>query len=379
MAQSIFTRIWRFPCPLLYIQKWDPLYLNRGNSTVSGGLYYSSGASGYNDWFTRAGGTGTALQAATLNPDSRYLSGDYRVIGQAFEVRSVGPELYKSGLNYMWRQPCANSTSAVTGTCTTAAGSTPVRATMLTVDLPPIDIAAAQLIPSTVRVNASEGGYVVSRFNTINPPIVDNNPVVPIMDTGIIDTIAVAGDASTLHYAIGPLSESLAFTPSTILSATPTRIGSANCGNFDISGSYFTGLNLQDVLNVTVKWIFQRYPSSENPDLVVLASPSPLYDPVAIEAYSRIVGKLPVGCPVRDNSLGDWFKDAASVLTTIAAPILKQVPHPYAQAASNVISSASKALRPTNDVKKVKKPDPGKAVSLKTALQKASKPKKKTK
>jgi hypothetical protein len=76
---------------------------------------------------------------------------------------------------------------------------------------------------------------------------------------------------------------------------------------YDISGAYFTGLSPQTTLTVDVRWYIERCPTIDEPSLVVLATPSPVYDPIALKIYSEAVHGLPVGVPVSENPLGEWF------------------------------------------------------------------------
>jgi len=360
----------------------QPVFIRgTNNSTVAfGGLTVSSGNSGYTDLFANGAASFGALSNSTICPDPAFLQGEYRVIGQAFEFRSVGPDLYKSGSSWLWRQPIPEVASATTGIwATQGTGSANSFSTFMTVDLPPQTAADVQLIPSTVMLNAKEGAYVVSRFNTVDPPRVDNNAVTPILLSGVINTAVTASTGDNIFIAFGGLSSTTAFVPSTNYTNQINRQSCVNASNFDLTGAFIQGLNPQDVLTFSVRWIIERFPSIEEKSILVLAKAPPCYDPIAIEAYSRIVCHLPVGVPVRENSIGDWFRQAAGALTKIAAPILKQIPHPYAQAASKVIGTASKALTPTIVADKPKKPNPAKAMVAMAKLQAKKRVQKKTK
>jgi len=90
-------------------------------------------------------------------------------------------------------------------------------------------------------------------------------------------------------------------------------------------GAYFTGLNKQSTIQLTVNYYVERYPSPSDQDLVVLASPSPGYDPCALELYSRTISKMPVGVPQGLNPLGEWFKEVLQAVTRFSTPILKVI------------------------------------------------------
>jgi len=84
----------------------------------------------------------------------------------------------------------------------------------------------------------------------------------------------------------------------------------------------------------------ERFPTQDDLDLIVSAKRSPEYDIKALEAYSIISQSLPVGVPFSENGLGDWFKSAVNAASEYISPVLKMIPHPYAQLGANAISTA---------------------------------------
>jgi len=82
--------------------------------------------------------------------------------------------------------------------------------------------------------------------------------------------------------------------------------------------------------------------------LVVLARPSPTYDPKALQFISETVRHLPPGVKVGDNDTGSWFADLIQTGADYIAPLLKAVPHPYAQGISAALeggAAMTKAFR----------------------------------
>jgi hypothetical protein len=76
---------------------------------------------------------------------------------------------------------------------------------------------------------------------------------------------------------------------------------------FNSAGAYFTGLPANTVLKINYNIWIERFPSEADRDLCVLAKPSADFDPVALEAYARILQVMPIGVPVAENGFGDWF------------------------------------------------------------------------
>jgi len=93
---------------------------------------------------------------------------------------------------------------------------------------------------------------------------------------------------------------------------------------------------------LTVNYVvyIERFPTQDDLDLIVSAKRSPEYDIKALEAYSIISQSLPVGVPFAENGLGDWFKSAVNAASEYISPVLKMIPHPYAQLGANAISLA---------------------------------------
>jgi hypothetical protein len=89
---------------------------------------------------------------------------------------------------------------------------------------------------------------------------------------------------------------------------------------FFVSGAYHTGLPNGSSLQITAIWILERFIDHTKPDLVVMAQPSPSYDPVALEAYSRTAHNLPCAVVVKNNAEGDWIKEVADILGDFGVP-----------------------------------------------------------
>jgi len=90
-----------------------------------------------------------------------------------------------------------------------------------------------------------------------------------------------------------------------------------------------------------VEPVYREISRFKLPDLVVLATPSPEYDPKALEAYSIALQDMPVGVPVAENGIGDWFSGVVNKISNVvgniapmASKALAMIPHPKAQLVS---------------------------------------------
>lgn len=114
---------------------------------------------------------------------------------------------------------------------------------------------------------------------------------------------------------------------------------------FDTSGVHFTGLSYASTLTVNVRWLIERMPGPRESDLVVLATPSASYDPLALELYTRCLGDMPPGVMLSENPLGEWFRSALSKVADWAPKIGNVVGNfiPGASAFGNVIGGLAGA------------------------------------
>jgi hypothetical protein len=90
---------------------------------------------------------------------------------------------------------------------------------------------------------------------------------------------------------------------------------------------YFAGLSNQTTLELRVRAIVEYFPTPSEA-LISLSSPSPIYDPVAFQAYALIARNAPYAVPVGYNMDSKYFKMVLQVLSNagLAAPLLNAIP-----------------------------------------------------
>jgi len=275
-----------------------------------------------------------------LEPDSSFIQGSFRLQSQAFEVRSVGADLFKSGTCVMWRLPTPDKCTSVVGHEFPFNSNSPPSLVSggqffpaLVLDGFPSNEAAAVIYPDSVTGLARDGCYVVAKMNTLKPSISDDMGVCPLMRfPDVASSLSITAgpftNLSTPVAAIGPtyLASIISFAGSAPLTFSSPYVTFPS--SFDMCGAMFLGLNDTDVLTITVKWVLQRYPSDKETDLVVLAKTSPEEDNFAVKCYSAAISDVPVGVPVRMNSMGDWFRDAIGAVADVVSenPVFKASP-----------------------------------------------------
>jgi hypothetical protein len=333
----------------------NPLFVGEGTAAqLLGGLNAFSVPQGYD--IRGSGSTiidpppfaAAVVTQNHLSPNPSFLTGAYRVTAQAFEVRSVGSDLYKSGSVNCWRVPSpqatANCLTQCRGFSSVGVQGANFPTSGLIMDGWPTTNDDAVLIPESRTFEAKEGCYVVSRFNNMEPDIVDFPGISPVFvwRSGYNPVSITTVNGST-RPAIGPASYTISSQVSPGAAVSNNLVNTCRYSNFDLNGAQFLGLADTDKLTVTVKWSITRFPTTRETDLIVLARPAPLRDEVALRYYAEAVHMLAVGVPVRENGLGDWFR---SVVSSVAPVVSKglEMAAPFMGAKGKAMSAAASAV-----------------------------------
>lgn len=271
-------------------------------------------------------------------------SGTTRIIAKAFEVHNTTNKLQVGGAVTVYRDtgPVPHSNSEAR-TLWTNGIVTPPQLQITHQGHPlskvPTNLAMVTNIPGSQQWDAEDGCYVVATMasQTNNPTderdflIIDKEDTSPtVVWVNAIDGVSTAP-------------------------TTPPRLITSEdfMGNltspFFLCGAYFTGLPAGSKLTINVLFLVERFVNASNLDLVVLAQPSPFYDPVAMELYSKTAMRLPHGVKVCNNADGDWIKSVADVLSTFGVPgmpIVKGAVDVY-----NTFSGSKKDTRKEEDAK----------------------------
>lgn len=256
---------------------------------------------------------------AQINPDDSYLKGTSRVIAMGFETTNTTSELYKQGQVISYRNPVPQQNSSSWGLATLSSATPPVAtlsgiASVVPITEPPDNAAAALLLAGSRQWAAKDGVYSVSTLNsTVIPPSGEDFQL-PMFH-------AEDDDAEQDSQAFIPLLES-----SEDFSLPWTAPREMYIAPFNQSGAYFTGLSQQTTLNLTAVWYIERFPSSEDTDLCVLAKPAPTLDVKAQQVYGAAITSLPPGVTVSENGLGDWFASAVSKVADFVSPVAGLIP-----------------------------------------------------
>lgn len=386
-----FANTNNFDC-MVYLWPWltnigFTLHTRTNNFLDAPGVSSSHLFGGVQVWQTQTDFTdiGSANQylAGSVTLDPVYSPGATRVIGLGIEVVNTTSELYKQGQCTVFRLSQSHSTSSTftqQGMGTSWSNFTMDGAFMRR---PPQSLKEAMLIPGSRTWEAKDGAYVVAPFvGQDNPPcMVDYvQPIIYASTSGedVVQTGTPATWANTSNL----------YAPEffTINTNNPGVLVPFRIYDLHSPGVYFSGLSAQTTLTLTVNIYLESFPTPAEPDVLVLATPSAEYDPVALELFSRALGSLPVGVPAGMNGLGDWFAGAVADMAKVASPIATATLGPMAGAAVNAVGGLANAYRapPTPQsiprVKNVPKTQPRKLpVKQPVPKKKQNKTKKKSK
>jgi len=291
--------------------------------TINSGINILTVANG-EDWTSASDG----VQNNSLMIPLNFASGSWRLIACGYEVQNVTADLYKGGTVTCYKSPGAPSPCTLNFATGDGIGSTWAHASLVT--LPPTNQPDAVLYPNSKTWKAEDGLYQVVSMSELSNPFITPLPTVAGMVTPSSYDNLVDGTGWVAY-----------------LPANGSNTMITSCTNtlpFDVCGSMFVGLNANTSLQVTARYYFERAPTAADPDLLVLARPPPSYDNMAFLIYSLAMDQLPVGCPVGENPLGEWFADVLQAIGEYAPTIGNALGNvvPGAGAIGNILGMAGR-------------------------------------
>jgi hypothetical protein len=242
-----------------------------------------------------------------------FRAGSTRVLSKGFEVHNTTPPLEQGGAVIVYRDATKTSTNPPEIGSFVGSPTTDIRRDFPARHLPEVPETPAQcfILPGSQQWEAKDGCMVISTMDSqTNEPEEDPRGLLYFHDSAN----TVGDDWLTWPINLLQVSATGPYVPyldrEHVITPSP----------FFVSGAFFTGLPDKSTLTINVIWIIERFVDHSNKDLVVLASPSPSYDPVALELYSKTAHRLPAGVKVSMNADGDWIKDIADTLGDFGIP-----------------------------------------------------------
>ena len=276
----------------------------------------------------------TAVLAAQITLGQSYNDGASRLIALGHEVVNTTAPLNKQGsvTSFRLNQPKQNNDTYQFITQGTNLAQTAFSASIER--RPPASIAEAMLLPGSRTWEAAEGVYQVTGFLGQ-----DNPPMNPTYTQPIINKTSATEDRTDMTNVTDVL------LPNTSINASRFRFDATKIYPIHSSGCIFTGLSEETTLTMFQNAYIESFPGPAEPEIVVLATPSATYDPVALEILSVAMSRLPVAVPAKMNGFGDWFLSAVESVANFVAPVATALVGPGAGALALGVGKAAGAAR----------------------------------
>lgn len=268
-----------------------------------GGLTITKAASGAVLAYDNSGVP--TLETTNLSVPANVYEGKSRVLAMGFEVQNTSNALYKNGSVTVFELPCDISEDKFTMNLQNGAyyGCTSV------LEVPPLpdSISKATAIPGAKSWEAKDGCYLTCRqAGTLNPPKGPQHVASYQPSQNSAYTFPLNTPNAYLGQWVSP--------PEAPVAATQLSYSIP----YHCKGAYFTNLSEQTTLKVCYNVWIERFPNTDQFDLMTLATESCDYDPQSIEAWAHISSQMPVGVTFEENGLGDWFTgEVASLIDSL--------------------------------------------------------------
>lgn len=302
------------------------------------------------------GSSSICYPVVNIGLDPKFTEGTARVVGMGYEIINSTADIYKQGMCTVYRQPTPNINRRATYTYGTDATNLVRQGDFSAYVLPqpPSVLSEAVMLSGSKQWAAEEGCYNVATMNSLDNPPHQPEPIA-ILSVESENTVNYVGNAAAVISNINSVSV-----------GTGTHYAPFSChlAPFNMSGAYFTGLSLQTTLTLNVIFYVERFPTPFDTDLVVMAKPSPFYDPVAQELYCKAMCSMPAGVMVKENPFGEWFRDVVHNIAQHSGPVLSalSVVHPgfgLAAGAAKIVEDLTETKREAKrEAQKASKPVP---------------------
>jgi len=315
VARSV--TMWDNVCYTNTSQNWNETALTMIPIQVD----FSSGSADFPDYSTAATSTGLSIPAA-------YLNGPYKVVALGIEVCNTTAVLYQQGLCTCCTM---NQSNYEPFTMNLNRGGSPrpqPKATsVVATRTAPKNISEAILMPGVTQWHAREGHYSVVELLQMQNLAPTVQPVYPIWLNADLPT----SDTTYSAYLPAMTTQTLNGVAHDVILGMPGRVP------MNTTTAMYTGLSDQTTLTLRVRWIIERYPNDNQPEILVLATPSPSLDQVAMEIYSTVMSRLPSAVMFKYNNSTDWWKGVLGQIADVVSSGLLMMPHPLAKGAGAAI------------------------------------------
>jgi len=290
------------------------------------------------EWWPVGGLGNTVLGNIQLDP--AYNSGLSRIIGIGFEVIDTTAVIARQGSCAVYRQ-CEPERQPTTWVGLPEEGESddnrirPFIFSGVPMREPPANLGDAMLLAGSRQWAAEKGCYCVGALHSNSNPPQPVSYTKPVWFQATTEDIMTADHLSTVNSSpvrvptpiqyptinveatTDPAQAFSVFVDFTAYSTTPTKIYP-----FHQFGAIFSGLSPTSTFRINMNIYVEQFPSVSNKTLIVMATPSLRFDPMALQIYSKALAVLPVGVPVAENGLGTWFAELVHEIEPFVTPLI---------------------------------------------------------
>lgn len=289
------------------------------------------------------------LNADVLSIPTAFTKGPFKVGAMGLEVVNTTADLQRQGLVTCARMN-QNSLDPKTYQIMKPNLSSYGWFSMFPIRTVPKNLDEMTLLTGNTAWKAAEGAYSVVALKNQLTTAPSMQPTFPLLLSDDISTgspTVISGACQDLTHAPVP---GLGVTGNPALTYINNVPGSMPS---DSTIMMFTGLSEQTTLTVRARWMIERYPNDSESEIVVLATPTPAFDPIALEIYSQVMQQVPAAVMFSENPEGEWWKQVLGTMADVVGTGLTMIPHPAAKAAGAAALMANKAFNPQNSTVKV--------------------------
>jgi len=270
----------------------------------------------------------------------QFLKGPFKVGAMAIETCNTTAELHRQGLVTCARMNQNSCESAffqvMTNSTSFHMGSLfPIRTV-------PRNLSEMVLLTGNTGWKASEGAYSVVPLKLLGQHVATVRPEYPLLMTEDFQAGAVIApvEGASPHVVLAPIPGlNIPGNPSLYqFQFHPGKVP------MDSTVQMFTGLSDETTLTIRCRWMIERFPNDQEADIVVLASDSPAYDPIALQVYSQVMQTLPAAVMFKENADTTWWRKVLGTVADVVGAGLMAMPHPIAKTVGGAVLAGNKLL-----------------------------------
>jgi hypothetical protein len=261
--------------------------------------------------------------------DHAYLDGDARIVAQGYEIVDSTPWVKRGGTVacYRMNQAVDESFTVTTPEPINEPGThTALRIGMTKIGtLPPADISEVFIQGEVVEWEAPQGVYCNMTQPHGRCKFTRPTPSSLYLEGGKNPPLgAISGsDNNAQGLSLQPTYDNSQVGYEITAGSAVSFVSQDTVYNeFDVSGQYFRNLSPEASLEINYRCIIERRPTVQDGDLIVLARPQAMEDPLAWALYVEARNQMPAAVPLDENALGEWFRNVVSTVTKQALPFM---------------------------------------------------------